>query len=177
MTMAKAERASQQALRPRNVSVPSDRPLQRRGSQQACARESQVRGRGRTRVPSATLAAENRAEAEVQSTRRAQGPRPMGSSACATYDVGHPRAPSRGSSDARPVSRRAHALRSSTLEETGAYRLPCAVAACRTRAGPTDGRRRFRRCPCGVCSPHGRGIAGPQGGPGGTSLPLRRRPT
>jgi hypothetical protein len=146
-------------------------------AQRAGASESQVRGRGSTRVPSATLAASHRAEADVQSTRRAQGHRPMCSSAFATYDVRHPRAPSRGSSHDRPVRRWAHPLRSSTLEETCAYRLPFAVAACRTRHGPTDGLRRLRLCPCGLVSPIGRGSSDPQGCPGGTRPPLRRRPT
>jgi hypothetical protein len=146
-------------------------------AQRACARESQVRGRGSTRVPFATLAAYNRAEADVQARRRAQGQRPMCSFAFATYYVRHPRAPSRGSSHDRPVRRRAHPLRSSTFEETCVYRMPFAVAACSTLHGPTDGLRRLRLCPGCVFSPNGRGISGPQGCPGGTRPPLRRRPT
>ena len=44
------------SLRPRNCSVPSYRPPQRRGDTSLCAREAQVRERGSTRHPLPTIA-------------------------------------------------------------------------------------------------------------------------
>jgi hypothetical protein len=53
---------------------------------QPLARECQARGRGSTRQPDTALAISIRAGADVPSTRRAQGQRPLGSLAFATQD-------------------------------------------------------------------------------------------
>jgi hypothetical protein len=126
--------------------------------------------------PTRAIAIDVRAGADAQSTRRAQGQRPLGSVAFATQDRRHDRALSRGSSHGRPVRRWAQPRRAARLADTSAERTPCAVAACRTRHEPTSGRSRFRRCPGRVCSPGGREIAGPQRGSGGTRRRLRSRP-
>ena len=60
-------------------------------------------GGSSTRGPSATLAAYNRAGADVQSQGQAQGVQPLGSYACAMPCNRHCRAPSSGLSRARPV--------------------------------------------------------------------------
>jgi hypothetical protein len=77
-------------------------------TRRAGARGAQARGRGSTRVPSATLAASYRAGAEVQSQRRAQGKRPRCSAVFAT--PGYACALSLGASRARPVRRPAPPL-------------------------------------------------------------------
>jgi hypothetical protein len=80
--------------------------------------ECQGRGRGSTRGPCATLAAENRAGADVQSRGQAWGVRPMCSCAFTTQCLRHCQAPSSGLSHARPVRRQAHPARSFlTLEK------------------------------------------------------------
>jgi hypothetical protein len=59
-------------LRPRNISVPSYRPLQKKGDTFRCASEGQARGRGSTQQPAKTFAIWTGARAGVQS--HAQGP-------------------------------------------------------------------------------------------------------
>jgi hypothetical protein len=78
----------------------------------------QGRGRGSTRGPCATLAAENRAGADVQARGPAWGVRPRCSCAVTTQCLRHCHAPSSGLSQARPVRRQAHPPRSClTLEQ------------------------------------------------------------
>ena len=69
------------SLRPRNVSVPSYRPMQTRGCTSVCASEAQVRGRGSTRSPSGTVALGTGARAGVQAHAQGQGNAPLGAGA------------------------------------------------------------------------------------------------
>ena len=71
----------QGALRPRNVSVPSYRPLPTRGCTSVCASEAQVRGRGRTRSPAETCALWTGARAGVQAHAQGQDTAPLCSGA------------------------------------------------------------------------------------------------
>jgi hypothetical protein len=76
MKTAIAEPARGSALRPRNISVPSYRPLQRHGYMVgACASLSQVRGSGSTHQPRATSAACKGAGVGVQSKAKGPGTR------------------------------------------------------------------------------------------------------
>lgn len=84
MAMARAARRSPGLRRPRNISVPSYRPLHSSGCTPACASEAQARGMGRTCSPATALAVSTRAGADVRSQRRAAGQRPLCSSAFAT---------------------------------------------------------------------------------------------
>jgi hypothetical protein len=70
-------------LRPRNLSVPSYRPTQKRGCPSLCASEAQVRVRGSTPSPRVALAVCTGAEAGVQSNAQGQGTAPMCSGAFA----------------------------------------------------------------------------------------------
>jgi len=70
-------------LRPRNISVPSYRPTQKRGCTSLCASEAQVRVRGSTQLPRVALAVCTGAEAGVQSNAQGQGIAPMCSGAFA----------------------------------------------------------------------------------------------
>ena len=63
--------------RPRNISVPSYRPLQKRGYISLCASEVQVRVRGSTRQPSGTSTSWPGARVGVQSNAQGQGKVPM----------------------------------------------------------------------------------------------------
>jgi len=65
-------------LRPRNISVPSDRPTQKQGCRGSCGSECQVRVRGSTRQPSGTLAVLSRRGAGVQSHAQGQDKAPIG---------------------------------------------------------------------------------------------------
>jgi hypothetical protein len=60
-----------------------------KAQRQPFAREGQARGRGSTRQPDTAIAIDLRAGAEVPSTRRAQGQRPLCSWAFATQDMRH----------------------------------------------------------------------------------------
>ena len=63
--------------RPRNISVPSYRPMQKRGYISLCASEVQVRGRGSTQQPAQTFALGLGARAGVQSNAQGQGTAPL----------------------------------------------------------------------------------------------------
>jgi hypothetical protein len=67
--------------RPRNFSVPSYRPLQKRGSISLCASELQVRGRGSTRQPSGTSTRGTGARVGVPAPAQGQGQAPLCSGA------------------------------------------------------------------------------------------------
>jgi hypothetical protein len=82
------------------------------------SRECPGRGRGSPRGPGATLAAEHRAGAAVQSRGQAQGVRPLCSGAVATPGHRPGSAPSAGACRARPVRRQAPPLRSFCPLET-----------------------------------------------------------
>jgi hypothetical protein len=69
-------------LRPRNISVPSYRPLQKKGYTSRCASEVQARVRGSTQQPAHTFALWTGARAGVQSHAQGQGTVPMCSLAC-----------------------------------------------------------------------------------------------
>jgi hypothetical protein len=74
--MAIAEQSRGSARRPRNISVPAYRPIQRHGyTAWACTSEGQVRGRGSTHHPRATRAAYKRAGVGVQSKAKGPGTR------------------------------------------------------------------------------------------------------
>jgi hypothetical protein len=65
--------------RPRNISVPSYRPTQKRGCTLLCPSEYQARVRGSTQSPSVTSAIGPGARAGVQSNAQGQGKVPLGS--------------------------------------------------------------------------------------------------
>ena len=67
--------------RPRNISVPSYRPLQKRGSISLGTSEGQVRVRGSTRQPSGTATRWPGARGGVQAHAQGQGKAPLGSRA------------------------------------------------------------------------------------------------
>ena len=81
----------------------------------------QGRGRGSTRGPCATLAAENRAGADVHARGQAWGVRPLCSCAFTTPCLRHCQAPGSGLSHARPVRRQAHPPRSCLALEKPLY--------------------------------------------------------
>ena len=70
---ARAEKAMHGPLRPRNTVVPSARPMHKHGCTVPFASESQVRRRGSTQQPLATIVVYARARAGVQSRARAPG--------------------------------------------------------------------------------------------------------
>jgi hypothetical protein len=157
----------------------SPRPvlLHQEAERRPCAREAQVRARGRTREPLATIAAWVGARASVPATRREQGLRPPRSLAfrdavrrpCSAHDA--------GASQHGPVRRRAHPRCSLSRGEPCPSRTRCGVAPSKRPRGPMYGPRWSRLCPSRVFAPSGCAIAVRPACLGGTRPPLRRRPT
>jgi hypothetical protein len=149
------------ALRPRNLSVPSYRPIQRSGSThrvvqlepgsgeeqhtQAVCDERCVIYRSESGCP---IKAQGSGDCDLEASWRSltQGMPPC-------------RAPFAGSSRGCPVRRRAHPLPSLSVGRTYPYRKPPGDEACNRRHGPTSGPVWSRLCLCHVFSPSGRGIS------------------
>jgi hypothetical protein len=163
-------------LRPSNLSVPSDRPTQKRGCPALCASELQARGRGSPQEPCGPCASWTGARASGPSTAQGQGPGPL----CAWAFVDAMGA-SWQSTMARlahrdPVRRQARQLPALHAGARWRERTARLVSTENRRPGPADEPSQATPCPGQDCSLSGPAMFGPQDGGGGTGRPRRQTP-
>jgi hypothetical protein len=114
IAMASAEKREFGPLRPRNISVPSYRPMQSGGSTQRVGQLVPGSGEGQHTYTGRDARRRSRAGADVQSKAEGSGPKRLCAPTRSLTHCDHPSTLWPGSARDRPVRRSAHPLRSLT---------------------------------------------------------------